>query len=89
MLASHGESTFIPNIFYDNLIARDGSNIQVEEPLNSRFSSYGWTVSNFLYLSGRKILIWMGILIAWPFVYYMKTKYADKHKICSLWNKAE
>ncbi len=89
MLSSHGESTFIPNVFYDNLINRPGSGVQIEEPINARFSSYGWEVSNFLALSGRKILIWILILVAWPFVYYMKTKYANKHKICALWEKAE
>lgn len=82
MLSSHGESSFIPNIFYDYMVGREGSPIIVEEPINVRFNNYGWNVSNFLYLSGRKILMWCGILIAWPFVWYMKTKYADKHKIC-------
>jgi len=89
MLSSQGESTFIPNIFYDNMVGKPGSGIQVEPALNARFSSYGWNVSNFLYLSGRKILIWIGILVAWPFVSYMKSKYADKHVFCRIWNTAE
>lgn len=89
MLSSQGESSFIPNIFYDDMVGKPGSGIQIEPALNSRFSSYGWNVSNFLYLSGRKILIWVGILVAWPFVYYMKSKYANKHVFCRIWNTAE
>ena len=82
MLTSHGESTIIPNVFYTFLINRSGSAVKVEPALNERFSDYGWTVSNFLYLSGRKILLWTLIIIAYPFVWYMKRKYADKHKLC-------
>ena len=79
----------IPNVFYTFLINRSGSTVKVEPALNARFSDYGWTISNFLYLSGRKILIWTLIIIAYPFVWYMKRKYADKHKLCRLWVKAE
>lgn len=89
MLTSHGESTIIPNVFYTYLIDRPGSNVKIEPALNTRFSSYGWNISNFLYLSGRKILIWTLIIIAYPFVWYMKKKYADKHKLCKLWVEAE
>jgi hypothetical protein len=59
--------------------------LQIEPAYNSRFSDYGWNVSNFIYLSGRKILIWSALILAYPFVYYMKNKYADKHKLCELW----
>ncbi|CDW89713.1 fu domain containing protein [Stylonychia lemnae] len=89
MLASHGESTIIPNLLYDYLIHRPGSDVQVEPALNNKFSEYGWTVSNFLYLSGRKILIWTAIIIGYPFVWYIEKRYADKHKICKLWSKVE
>lgn len=89
MLAAHGESTFIPNVFYDYLLNRTDTELEVEPPMNDRFTEYGWTVSNFLYLSGRKILIWCGLLVAYPFVWYMHTKYADKHKYCKLWTTAE
>eukprot|EP00347_Sterkiella_histriomuscorum_P005534 403356244 len=89
MLTSHGESTIIPNVFYTFLINRSGSAVKVEPALNERFSDYGWTVSNFLYLSGRKILLWTLIIFAYPFVWYMKRKYADKHKLCQMWVKAE
>jgi len=89
MLGSHGESTIIPNFLYDKLINRPGSAVQVEPALNVKFQNYGWSISNFIYLSGRKILIWTGIVVAYPFVWYMKRKYADKHKYCKLWVKAE
>eukprot|EP00347_Sterkiella_histriomuscorum_P010294 403376857 len=89
MLASHGESTIIPNVFYTFLINRSGSSVVIEPALNDRFSDYGWEISNFLYLSGRKILLWTLIILAYPVVYYMKKNYADKHKLCRLWIKAE
>ena len=85
MLGSHGESTIIPNLLYDKIVNRPGSNVELEPPLNSVFEKYGWTISNFIYLSGRKILMWTGICVAYPFVWYMKRKYANKHKFCKLW----
>ncbi|CDW87691.1 fu domain containing protein [Stylonychia lemnae] len=89
MLGSHGESTIIPNILYDQVVSRPGSAVQIEPALNSKFSDYGWKISNFIFLSGRKILMWTGIVIAYPFVWYMKKKYADKHKFCKVWVKGE
>ena len=89
MLSAHGESTAIPNVMYDNFINRTGSGIKIEEAYNAQFNKYGWTVSNFVYLSGRKILIWTGMIVAYPFVWYMKNKFANKHKLCRLWRKAE
>ena len=89
MLASQGETTIIPNIYFDNLVNRTGSGLKIELALNTRFSSYGWVYSNFLYLSGRKILIWTGLLISYPIVWYMKSKYADKHKLCRFWISTE
>jgi hypothetical protein len=89
MLSSHGESTMIPNVFYTYLIDRPGSSVKIEPALNNRFDSYGWSISNFLYLSGRKILLWLLIIIVYPFVWYMKSKYADKHKLCKPWVSVE
>jgi len=86
MLGSHGESTIIPNLIYDKVVNRPGSEVQIEPALNTHFSNYGWTVSNFIYLSGRKIIIWTLIIIAYPFVWYAKRRYADKHKYCKIWN---
>ena len=85
MLSSLGESAFIPNIFYDYGLNRKGSPLIEEPSLNQRFSDYGWTTSNFLSLSGRKLLIWVALIVAYPFVYYMKNNYADKHKMCAPW----
>ena len=85
MLTSHGETTAIPNIFFDYGINRTGSSYKVEEAYNERFSSYGWTTSNFLELSGRKCFILMAMMAAFPVVYYMKKKYSDKHKFCHFW----
>ena len=59
--------------------------MKIEDGLNNRFISYGWVKSNFVYLSGRKILIWTGLLFSYPVVWYMKGKYADKHKLCRFW----
>ena len=89
MLGTHGESTFIPNLLYDKFIAYPGSKVQIESEINYRFADYGWEISNFIYLSGRKIIIWAGIIIAYPFVWYFKKKYSDKHKYCKIWNKVE
>lgn len=82
MLTSHGESTAIPNIFYTQIVDRPGSKVKIERALNNRFSDYGWTISNFIYLSGRKILLWMMLIFIYPFVWYMKNNYSDKHKLC-------
>ena len=85
MLTTHGESTMIPNIPYDYLINRKGSTVKLEKSLNERFSSYGWEISNFLYLSGRKIVLWTALIFIYPIVWYLKRKYADKHKLCRPW----
>ncbi|CDW72739.1 UNKNOWN [Stylonychia lemnae] len=89
MLGSHGESTIIPNVFYDYGVNRPGSAIILEQALNKKFDEYGWKISNFLYLSGRKILMWTLLIVAYPAVWYMDKKYADKHKYCKLWKKVE
>lgn len=34
-------------------------------------------------------MIWSAIIIAYPIVWYMKKKYANKHKICRVWVMAE
>ena len=72
----------IPNVFYDYIVSRPGSSVKLEHALNTRFSDYGWPISNFLYLSGRKIVLWTVLIMVYPFVWYMKRKYADKHRLC-------
>ncbi len=34
-------------------------------------------------------MLWAALVAIYPFVYYMKVKYADKHKLCSIWNHAD
>lgn len=82
MLSTQGESTAIPNVFYNYGVNRTGTGYKVEEPFNQRFKDYGWTTSNFLELSGRKCFIWFAMILVYPLIYYMKKKYADKHKYC-------
>lgn len=89
MLSSQGESTAIPNLIFDMGINKTGGSFEIESPLNDRFTNYGWTSSNFLALSGRKVLIWAVLLIFYPVVLYMKKKYADKHKFCKFWESLE
>lgn len=89
MLSTNGEMGFIPNVFYDQLLNRTGSNIVLEEPLNARFKNYGWDSSNFVKLSGRKVLIWFLIIAVYPFVAFMRSRYANKHKFCRIWELAE
>lgn len=31
----------------------------------------------------------MALIGGYPFVYYMKSKYADKHKLCALWKEVD
>lgn len=88
MLSAHGESTAIPNFIFDNFLNRTGT-YKVEGPFTPNFNSYGWTVSNFVYLSGRKIIMWTALIVAYPFVYYMKKKYSNKHKYCRFWRSTE
>ena len=78
----------VPNLIFDYGINRSDSFV-VEPALNDRFTNYGWDNSNFIELSGRKILIWTALIVAYPFIYYMKKKYADKHKFCKLWEITE
>ena len=88
MLTSHGESTAIPNVIFEFALNRTGS-YNIEVAYNPNFASYGWTYSNFVYLSGRKILMWSAMILAYPLVYCMKKKYANKHKYCRFWKSAE
>jgi hypothetical protein len=96
MLVAHGESTFIPNIYFDSFINKTTDlgygkikGYSPEDPLNQKFVDYGWAVSNFYYLSGRKVLLWTAMLGSYPLIKYMKTKYADKHKYCKIWVQVE
>jgi hypothetical protein len=79
----------IPNVIFDNLIAPPGTKILLESPLNARYAQYKREYSNFFYLAGRKIIIWLGLLMSYPIVWYMKRQYADKHKFCRVWEKLE
>lgn len=79
----------LPNVIFDNVIAPPGSSTLLEPPLNARFAAFGREYSNFFYLSGKKLLLWGGLLITYPIVWYMKSNYADKHKFCRLWEKLE
>jgi hypothetical protein len=89
MLSTNGEMKFIPNVFYDNLLNYTGIPIVYEAALNDRFIQYGWDSSNFIYLSGRKVLIWFMIVVAYPFVAFMRGRYANKHRFCKVWEFAE
>lgn len=57
--------------------------------MNTRFSDYNMEYSNFFYLAGRKLLLWGGFLALYPFIWYLKRNYADKHKFCKLWETLE
>jgi magnesium-transporting ATPase (P-type) len=87
MLSTHGEVSFIPNVIYDYGLNRTNANssFEMEEARNARFKEYGWDSSNFLKLSGRKILIWAALILLYPVVYYLRKKYSDKHKFCEIW----
>ena len=89
MLATNGEISSIPNLIFDMGIAPSGSKTQVEPPLNGRFATYNFAYSNFFYLAGRKMVLWGILLGSYPFIWYMKRNYADKHKFCKLWEKME
>ena len=82
MLSSHGEASFIPNIF--ELYVLDMVHV-TKEKLNSRFFSYGYESSNFLILSGKKLTMFAVMLILYPFVHYMAKRFSDKHVLCKPW----
>jgi hypothetical protein len=85
----NGETDLIPNIIFDMGIAPAGSKTDLEEPINDRFKDYNYEYSNFAYLTGRKVLLWVGLFACYPFIWYLKRNYADKHKFCKLWEKLE
>jgi hypothetical protein len=85
----NGETSAIPNIIFEKGIAPAGSKTVIEKPVNDRFKDYNYEYSNFLYLSGRKILLWAGLFGVYPIIWYLKRNYADKHKFCKLWEKLE
>lgn len=57
--------------------------------MNERFKNYNYEYSNFIYLAGRKLLLWLGLFGVYPIIWYLKRNYADKHKFCKLWEKLE
>ena len=61
----------------------------IEAELNDRYKEYYHEYSNFFYLAGRKILLWGAVFGTYPFIWYLKRNYADKHKFCKLWEKLE
>jgi hypothetical protein len=85
----NGEFPMIPNLIFDRGIAPSGSKTIVEGELNQRFKDFYYEYSNFFYLTGRKIIIWVGLFGTYPFIWYLKRNYADKHKFCKLWEKLE
>jgi hypothetical protein len=91
MLSTHGEVSFIPNVIFDYGLNRTNANSSfvVEESRNKKFTEYGWTTSNFLELSGRKIIIWAVLILLYPLVYYLRKKYSDKHKLCEIWRSID
>lgn len=83
------EFSAIPNIIYDNMIAPPGTKTKIEPPLNARYSSFNYEYSNIFYLTGRKMVLWLGLIFTYPIIWYLKRNYADKHKFCKLWEKLE
>ena len=86
MLASHGENNIIPNPIVDYF---DNNTINAFPALNTNFEKYHWETTNFIVECGRKLNVLYLIVILYPFVYYMKVKYGDKHYLCSVWIKME
>lgn len=83
------EFSAIPNILYDKVIASPGTKTKIEPPLNARYAQYNYEYSNFFYLAGRKMVLWLGLIFSYPIIWYLKRNYADKHKFCKLWEKIE
>jgi len=87
--ALNGEISVIPNIIFDMGLAPSGSKVVLEKPLTDRYETFYYEYSNFFYLSGRKILLWGALIVMYPFIWYLKRNYADKHKFCKLWENIE
>jgi hypothetical protein len=85
----NGETTVIPNLIFDKGIAPPGTKVVVEAELNYRYKDFYHEYSNFFYLTGRKIILWIGMFGTYPIIWYLKRNYADKHKFCKLWEKLE
>jgi hypothetical protein len=85
----NGETDLIPNFIFTVGIAPAGSKTVIEEAVNDRFNDYFYEYSNFAYLAGRKAVLWLALFACYPFIWYLKRNYADKHKFCKLWEKLE
>jgi hypothetical protein len=85
----NGEISVVPNLIFDKGIAPPGTKIVVEPALNDRYKDFYFEYSNFFYLTGKKIVLWGCLFGTYPFIWYLKRNYADKHKFCKLWEKLE
>jgi hypothetical protein len=83
------EFSFIPNVIFNSFIAPAGSKTMIEPAHNSEFAKYQYTYSNFFYLTGVKLILWISLMLTYPFIWYLKRNYADKHKFCQVWEKLE
>ena len=88
-LAINGEFSSVPNPIYDKAIAQTGKKTRLEAPLNARFADFGRDYSNFFFLTGKKVLIWLILFGCYPLIWYLKRNYANKHKFCKLWESIE
>ena len=79
----------VPNLIFNLGIAPAGTKVALEPALSPRYAVYYHLYSNFFYLAGRKMVLWLGLLMTYPFIWYLKRNYADKHKFCKLWEKLE
>lgn len=83
------EFTFIPNVIFNSFIAPAGSKTMIEPAHNKDFERYQYTYSNFFYLTGVKLILWISLIATYPIIWYLKRNYADKHKLCQFWEKLE
>ena len=79
----------VPNIIFNMGIAPAGSKVVLEPSLTPRYAAYYHLYSNFFYLAGRKIVLWLALLLTYPFIWYLNRNYADKHKFCKMWATLE
>ena len=71
------------------LTSNGGKKLLIEAPMSARFAAYGFTYSSIFFLAGRKILYFLILLPTYFIAWYMNRNYADKHKMCKIWEKLE
>jgi len=72
----------MPNVIGDYLLRREEFTVR---SYTDYYEAYGYVSGSFILNSGKKFVIMLMFLCAYPFVRFMDRRYTDKHPYCSPW----